>query len=127
MKFLLFITIFATISMADIYYYQFGEKVSLTALKETRTVNGKTFKYYKTQNTQKVSFTNDILIKCVNDTLCRKTLVAYNVHNIKKLTKTLYSVEVNKGSDIFIVAQRLYNDANVKFATPNMIKQRKKR
>jgi len=127
MKKLSLLILFCLSLFANNSFYQNGNLVTLTPLKEARDINNNSVKYYQTQYGQKVGVTNQILLKCNNDVDCTKTLNKYSFQNITKLTTTIYLITIFNSEDVFEVSKKLYEDENIQFAHPNFLKEKKRR
>ena len=109
------------------YYYEYGKKVDVVKLKESRTIGSNSVDFYKTQNGHKVGITNEIIVQCEENINCVSLLERYSFSSISKISDNFFVVKINKNQNIFEVSQMLYNDAEVKLAQPNLIKNRKSR
>jgi len=127
MKYLLTIILLGSSLFAESFYYEYGKKVYLIPSKESRNVSQDNVKHFETTDGKKVSFKNQILVKCIDVSKCESTLSNHGLTNFEKLTSTMYLINLNDNDDIFSLSQDLYNDSNIKFATPNIIKNIKYR
>ncbi|GEM_PF-1907566 len=112
---------------AEVYYYSFGEKVPLKPLHETRTINQHTIRYYELPTGEKIGVKHQIIIGCKEFEKCREILKAYPVTDIEKLSDRLYLLTLQKGSDLFGIANELYHKKPIFLSHPNFVKQRKQR
>jgi len=126
---LLLISLFANAS--DNFYYQNDKKVILTPIQISNTFQkmdaNHTIEYFKTPKGQTVGMGQEIIVK-LKDTKALDSLVKKYAVNIKtKLTNKLYVLEVNSTKQTLEITNKLYLDANVSYAHPNLIKRIDKR
>jgi predicted adenine nucleotide alpha hydrolase (AANH) superfamily ATPase len=125
MKKIWFILIMANILQAQEFYYEYGKKVNLKPISTQRDLNG--IKYYQKAEGVKVGVKDEIILKCKDNISCRDSLLKYQFKSIENLSNTLIIVQIEDKEDIFKIAQELYNQDNIEFATPNFTKERKAR
>ena len=125
MKKIWFIFIMGSLLEADNFYYEYGKKVDLKHLNTQRDLGG--IQYYEKSNGSKVGLKDEIILKCKDNISCKDSLLKYKFKSIKNLSNTLIIVQIEDKEDIFKIAQELYNEDNIEFATPNFIKERKAR
>ena len=125
MKKIWFMVIVVGMIQAQEFYYEFGKKVLVTPLADSRAVDG--VKYYTKEEGKKIGVRDEIILKCKDNISCKESLVKYKFVSIANLSKSLILVKVKDTKDIFKIAQELYNEDNIEFATPNFIKERKTR
>lgn len=128
MKKYLLLTLGLSLSLsATDYYYEYGKKVEVKKLNQTRTINNQDIKYFMTSNGHKVGVDDEIIVQCQDSINCQNELEKYDFREISKLSKELFLVKINNNEDIFKISQKLYNSDAVKLAHPNFIKNRKRR
>lgn len=109
---------------ANDYYYDHGEKIEVSKLKETRVSKENNISYYMTSKGHKVGVSNEIIVQCEKNVDCLNVLKKYNLTHISKLSDTLFLIKLVKGEDVFKLSQKLYHDNDIKLAHPNFIKNR---
>ena len=119
------------LSASDNFYYQNDKKVILTPIQTSNTFQkmdaNHTIEYFKTPKGQIVGMGQEIIVK-LKDTKALDSLVKKYAVNIKtKLTNKLYVLEVNSTKQTLEITNKLYLDANVSYAHPNLIKRIDKR
>jgi len=119
------------LSASDNFYYQNDKKVILTPIQTSNTFQkmdiNHTIEYFKTPKGQIVGMGQEIIVK-LKDTKALDSLVKKYAVNIKtKLTNKLYVLEVNSTQHTLEITNKLYLDANVSYAHPNLIKRIDKR
>ncbi len=112
---------------ANDFYYEHGEKVEVSKLKETRIINDSAINYYMTSTGHKVGVNNEIIVQCEKNVDCMNVLKKYHLTHVEKLSNILFLVKLVEGEDIFKLSQKLYNDSAIKSAHPNFIQNRKMR
>ena len=133
MKIILLIALFSQAILAEVSYYEYGKKVTLTKVKKSRSVDTKTLMldtnitYYENSNGQKMGVKNEVIAKCKKDKNCDALFKSLSLTDRKNLTKTMVLFRLNKGQDPFGISTKLSEDAKIEFAHPNFIKKRKKR
>ena len=123
---LLTILLYSTI-FSDTYYYEYGKKIQLTKLKETRVIDDKNITYYQNSAGQKMGVKNEIIVKCKHTGRCSDIFKKYNLTNIKNLTSKILLIKVEVETDPFELSQKLSLEDNIEFAEPNFIKKRQNR
>ena len=111
---------------ASDFYYQDGKKVEVVKVQE-KLNNSSDISYYKTSTGHMIGVKNDALVECNEGVDCLKVLSKYETTSIISLTDTIYKVEISKDKNIFKFTQKLYDNANVKIAHPNLRKKRVRR
>ncbi len=125
MKLLVYLLCFFTsVLNADNFYYAFGKKVEVTKLSQSRGLDKSTITYYQTKNGHKVGVKHDVIIGCNKGDLCLKVLDSYDIKAIEKLSPTLYLLTLPEDSDPFTIANKLYQEKEIKLAHPNFIQKR---
>ncbi len=109
------------------FYYNNGKKVEVYKLNKNRVINNKNIKYYQTKLGEKIGVSNDILVKCHDNINCKEYLKRFNFIVIKNITDTIFLITISDDQDIFKQSVILYDDNNIKFAHPNLLKKRRKR
>ncbi|MCH9814602.1 MAG: hypothetical protein K0U47_11755 [Epsilonproteobacteria bacterium] len=129
MKRSLFLALFGFVltACASDFYYDRGEKVEVTKTSQTRAVNDQNVSYYITEKGHKVGVTNDVIVKCESAKSCVETLHKKGFKQVSQLSSTLFLVRLERGEDVFKVAQKLHEDSEIKFAQPNFLKEKIKR
>jgi hypothetical protein len=108
-------------------YYEFGKKVTLTPLLEKKSTNTN-LKYYINEKKETIGIvSNELIVKCDENTLKNLILNKYNIKETEKLGKDLYLLRLFNSQNIFELANILYENKTVEFAIPNTIKNIKKR
>ena len=117
--------IVVSMTQAQEFYYEFGKKVLVTPLADSRSVDG--IKYYTKSEGKEIGVKDEIILKCKDNISCKESLEKYKFISITNLSKSLILVKIENTKDIFKISQELYNEDNIEFATPNFIKERKAR
>ena len=126
MKKIWLMVIFGSMIEAQEFYYEFGKKVFITPIKDSRAVNG--IRYYRDrENGKKIGIRDEIILKCKDNISCKESLERYKFVSISNLSQNLILVKVRDKREIFRISQELYNQDNIEFATPNLIKERRAR
>lgn len=112
---------------SETYYYEYGKKVKLTKLKETRVVNDQNISYYQNSAGQNIGVKNAVITKCKQLDQCTALFEKYNLTQIQNLTKKILLIKLDKGVDPFEISQKLALEDKIEFAHPNFIKKRQKR
>ena len=120
-----FIMAVSSILSSEEFYYEYGKRVDISLVSETRAVNG--VSYYKSSTGQKMGLRDEIILKCKSGVECRDSLSKYKFLSIKNLSDSLILVRVRDTKSIFKISQELYNEDNIEFAMPNFIKERRAR
>ena len=63
MKNILIVSVSFLLAFADQFYYEFGQKVTLSKLYEKRDINGKNIQYYETNSGKLVGVSDEIIVK----------------------------------------------------------------
>ena len=121
MKKIWFMMIIASIVQAQEFYYEFGKKVLLTPTANSRAVDG--IIYYIKADGKKIGVKDEIILKCKDNISCKDSLKKYKFKSIQNLSSSLILVKVQDAKDTLEIAQKLYNQDNIEFATPNLIKE----
>ena len=116
-----FMVIVVSMTQAQEFYYEFGKKVLLTPRVNIRDVNG--VRYYTKADGRKIGVKDEIILKCKDNILCKDSLKKYEFKSIQNLSSSLILVKVQDAKDTLKIAQELYNQDNIEFATPNLIKE----
>ncbi len=111
---------------ANDYYYEYGKKVGVVKLHESRTINDRNVHYYKI-NGKKVGVTDEIIVQCNDGVDCPQVLEKYHFPKVSTLSEKLFLVKVQNADDVFKLSRRLHDDKDIKLAHPNFVKQRKRR
>lgn len=127
MKTLLSIILLYSTLWSETYYYQYGKKVQLTKLKESRVANDQNISYYQNASGQKIGVKNEILTKCKQVDQCSEIFEKYKLTKIKHLTKKILIITLDKDMDPFDTSQKLSLEEKIEFAHPNFIKRRQRR
>ncbi len=127
MKILLLIILFCGTLLSDTYYYEYGKKVQLTKLKETRELNDNNITYYQNSAGQKVGVKKEIIAKCKSLSACEAIFMKYNLTQTENLTSKIILIKLKSDADPFEVSQKLSLEDDIEFAHPNFIKRRKQR
>ena len=127
MKILLLIILFCATLLSDTYYYEYGKKVQLTKLKETRELNDNNITYYQNSAGQKVGVKKEIIAKCKSLSACEAIFMKYNLTQTENLTSKIILIKLKSDADPFEVSQKLSLEDDIEFAHPNFIKRRKQR
>jgi hypothetical protein len=132
LKILLLVIFFCVHSLADVYYYEYGKKVTLSELKSTRAnslelLKGNNIKYYQNSHGQKMGVKNEILTQCQEDINCSNIFSSYDLTEIKNLTSSILLISLKPDQDPFEISQKLSKEKDIIFAHPNFIKKRKRR
>lgn len=127
MKTLLIITFFCSTILSDTYYYEYGKKIQLTELKETRASNDNNITYYQNSAGQKVGVKNEIITKCKVPNQCNEIFEKYGLTQITNLTSKILLITLKAEDNPFELSQKLFLEKNIEFAHPNFIKKRQKR
>ncbi|HIP59969.1 MAG TPA: hypothetical protein EYH01_06040 [Campylobacterales bacterium] len=127
MKILLLIILFCSTILSDTYYYEYGKKIQLTKLKETRASNDTNITYYQNSSGQKVGVKKEIIVKCKNVSSCQDVFKKYNLNQIENLTSKIILITLKADIDPFELSQKLSLEDDIEFAHPNFIKKRKRR
>ena len=123
-SFILFITLSAF--SAD-YYYEYGKKVELTKVLQSRSYRSSDVTEYLTSKGHKIGIKNEIIAKCNLGLECEKLFLKYNLTSVSKLSNTLYLIKIIDVKDIFKISQQLHKDKNIVFAQPNLVKKKYRR
>lgn len=118
---------FTTLSFSSEYYYDYGKKVNLTKVLKKREKSSSEVEYYARENGKIIGVTKKIIVKCVDNDSCLKTINKYDVLSVSKLTDSLFLVKLSKDKNVFECSQKLHNDENVQYAIPNFVRKLKPR
>ncbi len=114
-------------SYANESYYKNGKLVQLENINISRSTKNSNINFYKNKYGQKIGISNEILVQCKKGINCSKLLNNFNLTNYSKLTDTIFIVKIEDYHNIFSISRRLFQSANVEFAHPNFVKERKRR
>lgn len=128
MKRAVILSLFALTVMgcASDFYYEKGQKVDVTQLKEQRDSKD-SVTYYKTSTGHKVGVTNEILVQCKADVNCTDVLAKYETLSVSNLSETIFLVSVDQEKNVFEVSRTLYDDRDIEMAHPNFVKAKERR
>jgi len=126
LKILLSIILLYSVSFSDVYYYEYGQKVKLTKLKDQRS-DLKDVEYYQYDSGEKVGVKNEVLVKCKDISVCKDIFKEQNLTNYRNLTSSIVLVTLKEGDDPFEISQKLYEKKDIEYAQPNFVKKRQKR
>ena len=122
---------FCSLSAGDDFFYQNGKKVYINPLNTVNSYSinvssiGSDVRYFTTQDNDILGLDDEILLKSsVDITLIIKK---YNLTLLKKITSTIYLVQVINKNMILDISNRLYEDKDIEFAHPNFRKKVEKR
>jgi hypothetical protein len=122
----LILLIFVGLSLqANDFYYERGEKVTVTKIQNSRANDNIT--YYQNSLGKKIGVTNEIIFQCNDTAECLRAVEKYDLSDLSKLSDSLYIVKIKEGTNIFTVAQQLHEEESIEFANPNFIKERRRR
>ncbi|MBN2825919.1 MAG: hypothetical protein JXQ76_11380 [Campylobacterales bacterium] len=125
---LITLSVFASLLLyANNFYYEYGQKVELTKLSNTRSTNNLVAYYQKSNGNMVGIKKGEILLKCYDGVDCSKVLAKYNFASISNLSSTIFLVKLSSTQDIFNYSQLLHNDSDIEFAHPNFVKKKKRR
>jgi len=122
--FLLFITMFL---YSEDYFYEFGKKVELTPVMDTRGDIAKDIHIYKTRDGKTIKFKHEIMIKFKDGVDKDSFFKKFDIKNYKQLTKNVYLVKPSSKEDVVSLAKNMYESNMVVYAIPNKINSYKKR
>lgn len=108
------------------YYYQSGEKKTLTPVKSIERSNQEV-DYYETQNGAKVGVNDTLMVKFSNLENLDAYLSEYNLKIVEKITTNMYELQAQDKSLTIEVANALSQKSDVEYAHPNFIKTRDER
>jgi hypothetical protein len=108
---------------SETFYMQRGSKVTLTPLKESRSINGNSVDYFKTSRGTTVGLGYEMIIKFTKGADREAILARYKLTTKEDLTQDMTVVSVSKES-FFDTLHALYNENAIEFAEPNFYQQR---
>lgn len=114
------------ISWAE-YYYENGKKIELVKVSESRNINGESLKTYKTQFGREVIVQDKIILQMNDGFSLNEIIKKFPVEIADTTISKIKLLAVKPGNDIFKVARDLYEDSSVKFAHPDLIRERRVR
>ncbi len=126
MKYLLFFSLLVNLLCAE-SYYEYGKKVTLTKLPESKSVEKSAIRYYKTEQNRIIGIKNEIILSCSSSEACQRVLNKYTLKEAKKLSENFYIILTPPSEELFDLASKLYNEEGVRAAHPNFVKKRFKR
>jgi len=109
------------------FFYEYGKKVILTPVKESRSLSDKSIKLYKTQDDKIVKLKNEIVIKLKPSINPERFFSRYGVDGFNKISKNTYLIKLDNNTDILKLSQKLHLDKDSIYAIPNQVKKYKKR
>lgn len=108
------------------YYYQNGEKKVITPLNnKQRSQNNMLF--FKNKEGIELGVSDSILVKFLNTSNLDFYIQKYKLTLVKELSKNLYEFKVENKSLTLDIANKLYEQNDIKYAHPNFYKKRFKR
>ena len=120
-------------------YYQAGKKVQLTPLVSSQRSSQITaaqapqspakdkVTWYTNPQGKRVGVMQEILVTWNEGAPREEILAGYPIVKQKDLTDKITLISLTSGADVFLIAQQLYERAEVKSAHPNMIQERERR
>ena len=113
------------------FYYENNKKVYLTKINtdikntKIRTARHNNISYYKTSTNNYLGVKDRILIKTKKN--INSIIQKYSCTLIRSITSRIYLIKIDNNSDIFDIANKLYEDNDVIYAHPNFIRKIQKR
>jgi uncharacterized protein YbcI len=119
----LFFSLFGVLSATEYFYYNGDKKVTL--IKTTQS--NETINYYTTPANTIIGVTDEIMIKLKDSTMLESLSIKYNFLVIDTLTENIYLIKVSNKEETLPMANELYLEDSVQYASPNFIKSIDKR
>lgn len=126
-KLLLIITLLLP-TLAEEYFYEFGEKVYLKEESTRDAIKDTKLRYFQTAKGHHMATTGDIILKLQSFDHLNYFLKNYPIESYKKLDQRTFLLTPQSGHNLFEIANRIHLDSMSIYAQPNFIrKQRGKR
>jgi len=119
----LFFSLFGVLFATEYFYYNGDKKVTLTKMAQSN----ETINYYTTPSNTIIGVTDEIIIKLKDSTMLESLSIKYNFLVIDTLTENLYLIKVSNKEETLPMANKLYLEDSVQYASPNFIKSIDKR
>jgi len=119
----LFFSLFGVLFATEYFYYNGDKKVTLTKMAQSN----ETINYYTTPSNTIIGVTDEIIIKLKDSTMLESLSIKYNFLVIDTLTENLYLIKVSNKEETLQMANKLYLEDSVQYASPNFIKSIDKR
>ena len=125
----IFLSLFLVFSLSacasDTFYYEYGKKVYLKPMIQTRSAKKSDVTYYKTDTNETIGIKNEILFKLRKDISLDDFLQKFQLDKtqVKKIADKTYLLKLSKGENLFELTQQMYEDKDTIYATPNKIKK----
>lgn len=125
MKRLLLILCILLPTVADEYFYEFGEKVFLKeAPPRGRTRQGG-IRHFETKQGFKMTSTGEIIVKLQNFEHLSYFLKTYPIDSYKKLDQRTFLLKPERGYNVFTIANKIHTDTMSIYAHPNFIREKR--
>lgn len=105
------------------YYYQGGEKKSLTPI-PTQERSNQNIDFYKTQDDEKVGVSDTLMVKFYSTRNLDYYIDMYDLQIVNKITQDIYVFRVKSKSLTIQTANSLSEKKDVKFAQPDFLRKR---
>jgi hypothetical protein len=127
MKLFIFLSVSSAMLIASPSYYEYDKQITLTKVTGEKNRSNKNIRYYKKDNGQIVGVKDEIIVKCINEKVCKNIFYKYNLKDVKNLSSTLYLIKVPESEDVFELSSKLYLEKDIEISHPNFVKKRYRR
>jgi hypothetical protein len=124
-KWYIFLLITSSLFCSE-YYYEYGKKIYVFAVKKARSLENNDIKTYKI-GSKIVNFKNEIVVKLKENVEAKNFFQKYQICDYEKIAKNTYIIKLSKKDDLIKLSKEMYEDQDTIYALPNKIKKYKKR
>ncbi|MCL2844422.1 MAG: hypothetical protein FWE23_03090 [Chitinivibrionia bacterium] len=111
-----------------LFFIERGDTIFLTALKGTRGADGSVEEsWFTTQHGARVKIADGIIVELIGSAIPEAVFGQYGIKSFERLANNIFLVNPYDRSRQFELSRELSQDTAVKYAHPNLIRERRAR
>ena len=128
MKYFLTLLCTSSILFSSDFYYEYGKKVEVNKLANTKALSSNDkMNTYSTNTGKTIKFRNEIIVRCKKNSICNDELEEAGLTNYIQRSSTYFFIKLDNNVDIFSIMQELDEKEDILSAHPNYIVNKVKR